>query len=344
MDAATATPSASTGSTTTGPASFSDLPSSAWNDASSASSPSPSETPAASAGAATTEPPAATTTEGSPQQGAPPQERWPDILNNARTKAREEVAQQWKDYEFIRQIPAQDAREFYELAVQSQGDPIALLNLLSQRIAADPVHGQALRSFAAKQLAAARGTAQSTEMPGPDLEVTDPQGNVISRTYSDQQLARLIQHVQKQTIETIEQKFAPVQQTHEAITRAQAQLQEQAQAQSWSADLSKDFNTWPGFHPEHNKAERAQVKTRTAELVAAMPREKQNDPVALENAFLRAYREVVVPTLSQRAESQLLDSLKTKAAASISVNPGTAAASTQRRVDRFDQLPPEAWR
>ena len=53
--------------------------------------------------------------------------------------------------------------------------------------------------------------------------------------------------------------------------------------------------------------------------------------------------EKVLPTLNSTAQSQLLDKLQTKAAASTSVNPG-AASSAAKSYDSFHKLPAELWR
>ena len=48
----------------------------------------------------------------------------------------------------------------------------------------------------------------------------------------------------------------------------------------------------------------------------------------LDAALNRAYRGVVAPTLTQKAQAKLLDNLQQKATASTGVNPGSAAPST----------------
>jgi hypothetical protein len=73
-----------------------------------------------------------------------------------------------------------------------------------------------------------------------------------------------------------------------------------------------------------------------------------NDPAEIERHLNIAYRtvmrDVVLPKLSAKSETSVLENLQRKAAASTSVNPGSAAASTPRKVTRFSDLPPEAWR
>src|SRR6185369_16249333 len=134
MEGTAATPSSAP--TTTGPASFSDLPSTAWSDASSASTPTSDVAPTDNAGAATTAPPVETQTpEGQPQQaGEPPKERWADILSNARTKAAEEAL---APYAWAKQIPQQEFQQIQNLARTLSADPVAGLQQLIAEIRKD---------------------------------------------------------------------------------------------------------------------------------------------------------------------------------------------------------------
>jgi hypothetical protein len=64
---------------------------------------------------------------------------------------------------------------------------------------------------------------------------------------------------------------------------------------------------------------------------------------AAYQAYLKVLSAKVLPSLSATAQSQLLDKLQTKAAASTSVNPG-AASSAAKSYDSFAKLPAEMWR
>jgi hypothetical protein len=180
--------------------------------------PDTSTPPAVSASADTTVPPdgistpASSTTQST--TGEPPKERWPDILSNARTKAIEEATAQWKDYEFVRGIPADLARDLYEDAVQSGGDPIQLVQRMTARIAADPVHGPALRSFAAKQLAAGRRTTapavETEQEPQPDAEIVNEHGQVVGLTFSAAQQAKREAWLKRQWMGEVSKEIAPL--------------------------------------------------------------------------------------------------------------------------------------
>ena len=97
----------------------------------------------------------------------------------------------------------------------------------------------------------------------------------------------------------------------------------------------QDAAKWPGMDVKEN---RLAVKA----AMEAM-RITSDDPRDLQLALNAAWRQVVLPTLSAKAQSQLLDNLQTKAAASTSVNPGSATPSTPRNVTSFND-PSLEWK
>lgn len=318
-----------TGTATTGPATFSDLPSASWSEDSSASTPSPSTTDAAPASADATVPPASEpTTEGTPQStGEPPKERWADILANARTKAAEEASAPWKDYEWVRQVPAADFKSAVDRMVAASRDPIAFITDFIGEAANDPTWGPKLR-----QLALQQAQPQAQPKPGlPDLsQVVVDLGN--GQTLS---LAEL----EASLLSKVEQKFGQPLKTVEQIAAERQQLQAQQAADKFAQATIGKLAALPGFD---------QHKAQIGDYVARNPpRDDQgrftDDPHALRAAAYEAYLQIVVPTLSSSAQSQLLDDLKHKARASTSVNPGSTAPSTPKSYNSFSELPAEAW-
>jgi hypothetical protein len=332
MDGTTATPSS--GSATTGPTSFSD-PSLTWSDAPSASTPAAESQPADSASASTTETPAASAPEtGPPQQGEPPQERWADILANTRTKEREAALSEWRQkHGWAEQVNQQEYQQVAELAKRASADPIGYLTDFIKELQSSPEHAAQLRSLAARALAQRSSTPQ-----GPDLNPIQVQlenGQTVG-LYSAEQIAAL----KGQWLTEAEQKFAPAMQTVEQL-RAQQQeavraQQQQREIAQFTTTTMQDVQTWPGMDSEAN---RKAVAEELGRMTMA-----SDDPREVSLALNAAWRKVVAPTLTHKAESQLLDSLKTKAAAATSVNPGSSAPSSPRTITRFDQLPADAWR
>ena len=335
-----ATATASTGTGTTGPTTFSD-PSLSWSDASSASTPSTDTPPAASASAATTEPPAATSApEGQPQQptGEPPKERWSDILDNARKKASEEALTKWREqYGWAEQINQQQFQEAMQWYAKYQGNPIDFLNALSNELTTHPEWGPQLRSLAAKTLAA-RTQQQPDAMPQPDVEITDGQGNVVGRTYSDRALAARDEWLTKRLMAQMEEKFSPVVKTVEQVQAERAEAERKAQATTFAQTYGGELAALPHF--TELKAD-IYARLKDARLESDHPAELK---AVTYQIYIQTLAEKVLPTLSQKAQSQLLDNLQQKAAASTSVNPGSAAPSTPKRYSNFNELPADMWK
>jgi hypothetical protein len=310
----------STGSETTGPASFAEAFAA---DASSASSPSP-EASAVSASADTTVPPAAdATADGQPQQpgGEPPKERWADILENARTKARDEAVAQWKEqYGWAEKVNPDILQKMAQVYSQMATDPVAFTQQMVRELTQHPQYSQQLRSMAAKTLAQRQQQAQPTgDLPVIQLE--DGRSvdlNALKRQWQDE----------------IDQKYAPALQTAEQLKQERAIQAAQAQADSFATSFYADLQKLPSFK-EHER----EIKAR----IAANPLQSDH-PDAVRAAAFQAYHEVVLPKLGQQAQSKLLDNLQQKAAASTSPNPGSAAPTAPKAVTSFHQLGADAWR
>jgi hypothetical protein len=243
----------------------------------------------------------------------------------------------WVDQ--IDQPTLQKAIEFYQGFNDPGNDPVGLLQQLAERISADPVHGAKLRSLAARQLAAARGQqqqpqAQPDEMPQPDVAITDAQGNVVGQTYSAESQAKREALLKQQWLSEIRKELEPVTQTVKEVKAQRAQEASKAFASSAFEELSSQL---PEFEA-HAKEIGQRLKALDLQT---------DEPAMLKLALKAIYADVVTPKREQQmastAESKLLDNLQRKAAASTSVNPGSATPSTPRAVNSFHQLPREAW-
>lgn len=315
------------GSATTGPASFAEV---SWSDDSSSSSPSSESTTAANTSADATVPPAETQTpEGSPQQGEPPKERWDAILANAREKA---VAE-WKDkYGWAEQVNHEQhaaMMQFYQGFSDPGGDPVAFLQQVVERLSAHPEHGAKLRSLAARQLAAARGqqAAPQPDTSLPNVEITDAQGNVVGT------LSQILAAERQRWQTEVDEKYGPALTAAQKLEKAEREAAANAYATSAMERLSRlaDFET-----------HKAEIGRQLNALKLNV-----NDERALEYIVKGIYTDVVTPKrekeLSSKSQSELLDNLQRKAAASTSVNPGSAAPSTPKVITSFSQLGREAW-
>ena len=93
------------------------------------------------------------------------------------------------------------------------------------------------------------------------------------------------------------------------------------------ATVGSDANKWPGMDN----------KEKVAELKAWLQDQplKTGDQREVELLLNKGYRQIILPTLSARAQSAQLDKLQQQAHASSGVNPGSAAPSAPGRAKSF---------
>lgn len=268
-----------------------------------------------------TTPPAAAQ-PGTEADATPADERSPfiprDRFDEVNTKFNE--LKTWKEqYGWAEQIPQAALMDAIRIAQRAQTDPIAYLQDFIKDLQGHPTHGAQLKSLAAKALAA------RTQPQGPDLtpiQVQLENGQTVP-LYSADQIAAL----KTQWLDAAKQQFQPITQTVEQLQAERAEAHQQADIARYVDTTFKDAATWPGMdEPANRKA--------VAETLASMHVE-DDDPRAVTVALNAAYRKVVLPTLSQKTEAKLLDSLKTKAAASSTVNPGSTGTASPPRVTSF---------
>lgn len=327
----------SSGTVTTGPATFAEAFAA---DASSASTPAAESPQADSASADATVPPASETpTDGSsPQQGEPPRERWDAILSNAREKAAAEARQQLEQQYAWANDPQQRAAfdQAVKLGQLYSQDRAGYVRQMLAEAMTDPTLAPAIRSEAGRLLREGR-VPQAEQEPQPDLPIQLEDGRVV-RLYSAEQQAKREAWVQQRMAEQLEQKFAPAMQTAQQFQALQQRAQQAQEAQIFATSFGQELSSLPHFNDL-----KAEIRDQLAKTHLA-----SDHPAEVKAAALRIYThllsEKVLPGLSQKAETQLLDKLQQKAAASSSVNPGSAAPATPRRVTSFHELGPDAWK
>lgn len=179
-----------------------------------------------------------------------------------------------------------------------QSDPVAFYQRLGEELAASPQYQQALRTHAARTLAAGRGAQTDADIEAA-LAAENGEG-----VYSAKQVQQLLQRQQQQIEQLLGERLKPVEEIRQE--RAIAQLQETAREQA--AQMLSWASQQPGF-TEHKAA----IK---AAMVA--------DPgLTLE----RAYIQIVVPSLSQTERAKVVAGLHAKTQAGTTA-PNTASTST----------------
>jgi len=260
-----------------------------------------------------------------------PRARFDEVL--AARKAAEQSLEAWKGYEWARQVTPEQFRELSEWYRSAHADPVAFAQQLIGELQQHPIHGQALRSLAAKTLSSGRSKEPAPELPKPDVAITDEHGQVIGHTYSEKAQAQRDAWLTAQITARLEQRFQPMVSTVQQMAAERADRQRQAEAASYADGFHKELSSLPGF-TEHAAA----IKDELARTVL-----QSDHPAEVSAAAFRAYTKVVLPTLTQSAQSKLLDTLTHKAAASTGVNPGSAGPASSAKVTRFDD-PSLVWR
>lgn len=262
--------------------------------------------------AATTAPPAPDGALPAKTPGPIPFDVHKTALENARIKASEEISNQWKDYDFARAVPAADLRELVMGIQETGGDPVAFLEWLSDKIAADPAASQRLNTVAAKRLAAARAKAAADVEPQPDIPIDDGQGGLAGYAYSAKRLAEHAAWQKRQFMAEVGQQIAPLKQSHDAALQAKADAEKQSKASEWSGGFGKELTGLP-FFAEHKDAIGQDVFAQLQRLAADDPR--GDDPAFLEAATLRAYHRIVSPKQEALISARISASNKQKAVA-----------------------------
>src|SRR5262245_5942449 len=189
-----------------------------------------------------------------------------------------------------------------------------------------------IRSWQGKALASLRTPNQPPAEPQM-VQVQLEDGSVVAMPRDP---AAWLAHQKAQWQAEMRQEFEPVTKTIGQLQQEREAAVREHQISHFVTTTYDDVQTWPGM-------ESAEAKTSLATELANANVDP-NDPRDVALALDRAYRKVILPTLGRQAEAKLLDSLKTKAVASTSVNPGSAAPSAPRTVTKFTDLPPDAWR
>jgi hypothetical protein len=234
----------------------------------------------------------------------------------------------------------QQLREAAERIARHQGNPLSLVDEIVQDLANHPEFGPQLNSLMARRLGSLRQQRQqqpaALEPPQPDIQVFDQNGQVVGHTYSDKAQAQRDAYLEQQLMAKIHQSLAPKLQTLETIQQERAHAQMQHQATTFASSFEQTAKEmFPAFDTKtHGPAIAAEL--------AKLHLPNNTHPSVVEAAGLRALNKVMLPTLSSTAQSQLLDSLQQKAAASTAVNPASAAAKSTGNIRSFND-PSLTW-
>lgn len=265
-----------------------------------------STTPASATATPQTTPGAATTTT-TGQAGDPPQERWPDILNNARTKTRGEVEAEY--------------RQKYGWADQFHSDPLPFVETWMDQLAENPQLSPRILAKAARMLQSRRGSqpAQVLEEPAPNVPIVDGSGNITGYTYDAKGLKAWREWNKAQDKAEADQRFAPLEKRQQEADQQAFVQQIQQQADQSARTTLDTLRTNPYFKENESKVR------------AALDAHKEwGDNV--HAAFNYVLVTDILPNASATAQRKVVEQLQQKAGAS-GVNPGGSSSGPMTRAD-----------
>lgn len=276
------------------------------------------------------------TDSGSPQQTddrSPfiPRARFDEVITK-----KSELESKLQQLAWAEQVTPQEFQSIQQIARHfAGGDQLAGIKALIAEARKDPTIEAQLRSEAARILS--QRTQQAAEDAEPQFMVPQQDGSIA---FDPNALAQWKQWFARQITGQVQQEIQPLKQSYEQQQAAAKQAQVESAWNTWQGQIVADTATWPGMDNPDVRQKFSQDVWRQIQGHDIT----LTDTDKIERAIERSYRTVVVPTLSQSAEARTLDTLQRKAAASKTVNPGSAGASTPKPITSFHQLGPEAWR
>lgn len=259
----------------------------------------------------------------------PPPEKWPQILDNARTKARGEVRAQYQWAEAVAPEHRETVGQFYQLLDQS---PVGAIDLLFRQAATDPQYQGQLRSWLGRVLgtrsapASAPAERGSLALPQPDTFGVDDQGHQIP-LYSAAVMPKLMAALEAQIKAAYATELGPLKADLQTRQQRDAEAQQHRDATAWADREYAKVAKYPHF------------TTYEKEIGAAM----QADPTL---DVYDAYVSIVMPKLDTQARQSFAASTQDKVNAA-SINPAQPTTATTTRPKDFltalKQVPASAW-
>ena len=213
----------------------------------------------------------------------PPKETWPTILENARTKAANDLRTQ---YGITPQITPQVFQSGLGFARAINENPIEFINKLAAEISNHPIWGPQLRSSAGRTLAAAPAAR-----PEPDVQVMNAQGQVVGMTYSAERQQQVNEWDWAQREAKLNQRLQPLISAHE-------QQQQDVQVAAFQKEVGAAADSELTRVNEILEGNTA-LGPKVAELMA--------QGVNHIDAALQVRKQFIVPNATKAAEAAVLD-------------------------------------
>lgn len=271
---------------------------------------------ATTAPATTPETPSAIHPSTEVKQGPVPFDVHQKSMDNARLKATQELQATFdRDYGWAKELPREKLVEWSGIASLMASDPPAFLEKYFAETVQHPTFGPHVKSWAAKTLAT---RVQGDTEPQPDREIVDQQGNVIGTAYADGGKAHSA-WLKRQFDQAVDQRMQPFEQERKA-------KQDAADA----AEKVRQFNaTVDAKYAPIERLLKGQEHLGP-EIAKAIKEQEDVDPMILAIDVLEKHK----PDREAQRNAQVLEDLKTKAAAN-GMNPAGAVVATTHKPTSF---------
>lgn len=227
---------------------------------------------------------------------------------NERVKAAEQRWQQIQSqFGDLSQVDPNVYRTAMSLANQLQADPVAVATQLLSELAGHEQYGPAVISQAARVLQGRRGAAQPQEAPEPQPDLMAENGEAV---YSARQLREWQAWNQQRQQAALDARLSEQLKPLKEITQERAVARIQQQAHQTADKMYSEAQQWHGFK-EH--------EAKIAERWRAHPEWK-----TVEQAYINYFHSDILPTMSAKAQAQVVADLQQKAAAN-TLNPSGAS-------------------
>jgi len=241
-------------------------------------------------------------------KGPIPYERHERILQNARQKTADALAQQFQ----------QQYGAHVELGNRISADPVGTVVGLIESLAAHPEHGQAVISALARTLGSRRNADQE-----PQADLQTPDGTLV---YSAPQLAAWHQWNQRKLDAQIDQRLQPLQEREQQRVASERMTQAKAAAMDRMDRVIAPYKQLLPDWDSHKPA----LLAKSKELLA----EGYDAQTALGLAVISVLNNTVAPARAASQQQQLVAAAVAKATGATSV-PGTSVAGTAARPTSF---------
>lgn len=239
--------------------------------------------------------------------GEPPQEKWPQILENARTKA---IADYKDKVGWAEGIDRAAYEETVRIGQLYQRDKPAYIRQILAEASAIPELAPLVRSEAARVLGTRTPQPQSSV---PDIPIVNEQGQVVGN---------LREIVSQHLAEFAAKELEPIKRDYATRQQAEQERQQKAELDTAVTTLYQQAIAELPHFAEHEE--------EIAKVMNTLPKNQEPGTV-----LHRAWAQVVLPKLTAATQAKALDDLKTKAAAS-TANPASATVATTKRPTSFN--------